>query len=75
MDENAPEIDQDVVLQKSAKGDLPGFEGCLKSFLWNSGGKEVRRHVRIRDTDSLVAVVCLRAIPLNVPLLMQWFTA
>ncbi|EHL02883.1 putative Tubulin-specific chaperone D [Glarea lozoyensis 74030] len=57
MDENAPEIDQDVVLQKSAKGDLPGFEGRLRSFLWNSGGQEVRRHVRIRDTDSLVAVL------------------
>jgi hypothetical protein len=59
---NAPEVDQDVVLEKSAKGDLPSFEKRLKSFLWTNGGHEVKGHVRVRDADALVAVVCLQSL-------------
>lgn len=59
---NAPEVDQDIVLQKSAKGDLPGFEGRLQSFLWKSKTHGVKRIVRARDTDELVAVVCSRSL-------------
>jgi hypothetical protein len=76
MDEgNAPEVDQDVVLEKSARGDLPGFEKRLKSFLWTNGGREVKGHVRVRDTDALVAVVCLLANPEKQSLLTQNATA
>ncbi|RDL35861.1 uncharacterized protein BP5553_06473 [Venustampulla echinocandica] len=54
---DAPEDDRDVLLQRSSAELLADLESSLKPFLWKttvSGKVQIRRGVRIRETNRLV---------------------
>jgi hypothetical protein len=55
------EEDQDVQLQRASSDLLADFESSLQPFLWKTlenGKLKIRRKVRARETDRLVALVC-----------------
>lgn len=57
---DAPEEEQDIQLQKSADKLIAELQAALHPFLWKATKDEksrIRRQVRVRDTDSLVALV------------------
>lgn len=63
---DAPEEDKDVVLQRSSAESLRDVKDSLEGFLWTttkSGGRKIRRRVRVKDTDRLVNLVCAYSIP------------
>lgn len=64
---DAPEQDLDVKLQGASPDLLAGFETALKPFLYRNltdGKPRVRRNVRERELDGLVALVRLAEFPL-----------
>jgi hypothetical protein len=57
---DAPEDDQDVKLQRASHELLADLQASLDPFLWKStrsGKRKIRRRVRVRETDRLVALV------------------
>jgi hypothetical protein len=59
---DAPEEDQEVKLQRASQDLLADLQQSLDPFLWKttaSGKRKIRRMVRVRETDRLVALVCL----------------
>ena len=57
---DAPEDDQDVKLQRASHELLADLQTSLDPFLWKLtplGKKRIRRRVRVRETDRLVALV------------------
>lgn len=55
---DAPEEDKDVLLQRSSEDILSELQTSLKSFLRKTEKKKVRRHVRVRETQGILSLVC-----------------
>ncbi len=57
---DAPEDEQDIQLQRSSPELLADLQSSLKPFLWKttkSGKTQIRKRVRVRETDRLVNLV------------------
>ena len=57
---DAPEVEQDLKLQRTSPDLLADLQHSLEPFLWKStrsGKKRIRRRVRTRETDRLVNLV------------------
>ena len=58
---DAAEDDQDVLLQRTSPELLADLQNSIDPFLWKvskSGKWQIRRRVRVRETDRLVNLVC-----------------
>ena len=57
---DAPENEQDIQLQRSSPELLADLQSSLRSFLWKTtklGKIQIRKRVRVRETDRLVNLV------------------
>lgn len=68
---DAAEEDQDVRLQRASSDLLADLEGSLEPFLWKKSSpdnRRIRRRVRVRETERLIALVraarLMRLLPL-----------
>lgn len=58
---DASNDDQDIVLQRSSPELLADLLGSLDHFLWRitkNEKRQIRRRVRVRETDRLISLVC-----------------